>query len=226
MAQEDTFSRSIQNYLKVIYALTRDGTAVSTVALAEKLNVKPASVTNMLQKLDEFQPNLVIYHKHHGVLLTADGEREALKIIRRHRLIEQFLYEVLGYSWDQVHPEAEELEHVISPYFEDRLEALLGTPVVDPHGEPIPDRNLQIAVDESISPLVCLLPGQAAVVRRVSAESQEMLAYLDDIGLHPGKRIKLVNRNPIDGTLQVLIGTEECFFGKATADVIFVSPLK
>ena len=126
------------------------------MGLAVALDVKPASVTNMLQKMDEFQPRLVNYQKHHGVSLTANGEKEALRIIRRHRLIEQFLFEVLGYSWDKVHSEAEELEHVISPYFEDRMAIFLGEPAFDPHGEPIPNRDLEVERDELIIPLTQL----------------------------------------------------------------------
>ena len=146
--REDPYSRSVQDYLKVIYSHTRENNSVSTVGLAVALDVKPASVTNMLQKIDEFQPRLVNYQKHRGVSLTANGEKEALRIIRRHRLIEQFLFEVLGYSWDKVHSEAEELEHVISPYFEDRLAIFLGEPAFDPHGEPIPNRDLEVERDE------------------------------------------------------------------------------
>ncbi len=221
--KDEPFSRSIQNYLKVIYSHTRENRPVSTLGLAEALDVKPASVTNMLQKLDEFEPRLVNYQKHHGVSLTEDGEKEALRVIRRHRLIEQFLYEVLGYSWDRVHSEAEELEHVISPYFEDRLAEFLGEPAFDPHGEPIPNRDLEVTQDESIIPLSLLPVGKKAVVRRVTAGPQELLAYLGEIGLHPGKGVEVVERNPLDGTSRVLVDGMEKFFGVGVTGAVFVS---
>jgi DtxR family Mn-dependent transcriptional regulator len=221
--REDPYSRSVQDYLKVIYSHTRENNSVSTVGLAVALDVKPASVTNMLQKMDEFQPRLVNYQKHRGVSLTANGEKEALRIIRRHRLIEQFLFEVLGYSWDKVHSEAEELEHVISPYFEDRLAIFLGEPAFDPHGEPIPNRALEVELDESIIPLSQLTVGQVAVVRRVNAGPQELLAYLDEIDLRPGREVQVLERNPIDGTMRALIGSKERFFGSSITEAVFVS---
>lgn len=221
--EEDiVLSRSGQNYLKTIYTCTRGSPTISTVSLAEALCVKPASVTNMLQKLNEIQPKLVDYQKRHGVSLTAQGEKVALTIVRRHRLLEQFLYKVLGYSWDTIHAEAEELEHVISPNFEDRLAVLLGEPEFDPHGEPIPNRELKLAKDEILIPLSQLLPGQAGSVRQVNSQQPELLAYLGEIGLCPGAAVQVLRRNPLDGALEVSVGQVKHFFSTAISEAVFV----
>src|SRR5512143_1921314 len=133
---------SIQDYLKAIYELTQNGASASTNALASRLDVEPASVTGMVQKLAATKPALVEYRKHHGVKLTPVGRRAALEVIRHHRLLEAWLVKTLGYSWDEVHVEAEKLEHVISEDFEERMAAALGDPVRDPHGELIPSSDL------------------------------------------------------------------------------------
>jgi len=135
-------SISTQDYLKTIYDLTRAGKPAATTALASRLGIAPASVTGMLQHLAADRPALIDYRKHHGVTLTAAGERAALEVIRHHRLLETYLVEILGYTPDEVHEEACRLEHVISEQFEARIADLLGHPTRDPHGEPIPDANL------------------------------------------------------------------------------------
>jgi DtxR family Mn-dependent transcriptional regulator len=134
----ESLTDSIQDYLKIIYELTVSGEAASTTALAERLGIAPGSVTGMLQKLSSVRPALVSYQKYQGVTLTDAGRRAALKVIRHHRLIEAWLVQSLGYAWDEVHNEAERLEHVISEDFEMRIAAALGHPQRDPHGEPIP----------------------------------------------------------------------------------------
>src|SRR5512143_1028859 len=170
----DELTDSIQNYLKAIYDLTLSGEVASTNALANRLGVEPASVTGMVQKLAAAKPRLLSYRKHHGVRLTAAGRRAALEVIRHHRLLEAWLVKTLGYSWDEVHVEAEKLEHVISEDFEERMAAALGDPVRDPHGELIPSSDLVMPTDESI-PLETLGAGQKAVVRRVDAQDQGLL---------------------------------------------------
>ncbi|MEN9563300.1 MAG: hypothetical protein RIR73_1544, partial [Chloroflexota bacterium] len=142
-------SRSTQDYLKRIYTLTKDGSPASTNDLARELNIKPASVTGMIQKLAAEKPALVEYQKHQGVTLTSAGKRAALEVIRHHRLIETWLVQTLGYSWDEVHEEAERLEHVISEDFERRIAAAMGHPTRDPHGELIPTEDLKMPVDSS-----------------------------------------------------------------------------
>ncbi|TLN00123.1 metal-dependent transcriptional regulator [bacterium] len=159
----------------------------------------------MLQKLDEMQPRLVDYHKRQGVTLTEDGRRAALSVIRRHRLVEQFLFEVLGYSWEEVHAEAEVLEHVISDHFEDRLAALLGEPRFDPHGEPIPDRELGLGNGRRLAALCDVPAGERAVVRQVAANQPGLLVYLKAIGVALGTELTVTQRNPLDGALLVKI---------------------
>lgn len=221
----DNLSRSVQDYLKAIYSQTRDGQPTSTLRLADALAVAPASVSNMLQKLDESTPRMIEYRKHRGVTLTRDGTEAALKIIRRHRLLEQFLFQVMGYPWDRVHAEAEELEHVISPYFEDRLADLLDEPAFDPHGEPIPDRQLLLAEHLGLVGLSELQPGQSGAVRQVAAESDQLLAYLGSVGVHPGVRLQVFQRNPIDGALRVKIEgqSEEAIFSREISQAVWIS---
>ena len=134
-------SEAVENYLKAIYEIEQDSGRVTTNALAERMVVKPASVTGMIKKLAEGKPRLVDYERHRGVSLTPAGRRIALEVIRHHRLIELYLQQSLGYAWDEVHDEAEKLEHVISEEFEDRIAEMLGDPEFDPHGDPIPAKN-------------------------------------------------------------------------------------
>ncbi|HLO18535.1 MAG TPA: metal-dependent transcriptional regulator, partial [Anaerolineales bacterium] len=158
---EQTLTISIQDYLKNIYELTEDGESASTNALAKKLNISAPSVTGMIQKLASSRPALVEYQKHQGVTLTREGKKAALEVIRHHRLLEAWLVQTLGYSWAEVHEEAERLEHVISEDFERRIAAAMGHPVRDPHGEPIPTADLKMPFDDS-TPLSSLRPAQPA----------------------------------------------------------------
>src|SRR5581483_4022009 len=162
---EQTLTFSIQDYLKNIYELTDSGEPATTTALAERLGIAPASVTGMVQKLSTAKPPLLKYRKHQGVMLTNEGQRAALEVIRHHRLLEAWLVKTLGYSWDEVHNEAEKLEHVISEDFEKRIAAAMGNPERDPHGEPIPSEDLVMPDDESVA-LVNLESKQEAVVCR------------------------------------------------------------
>src|SRR5215212_9930053 len=181
---EKNITISIQDYLKNIYELTENGENASTNALAQKLNIKPASVTGMMQKLASSKPALVEYQKHQGVTLTKDGRRAALEVIRHHRLLEAWLVQTLGYSWDEVHEEAERLEHVISEDFERRIAAAMGNPLRDPHGELIPTADLKMPEDDTI-PLSALRPNQVGVIQRVKAGDAELLRYLNELGLVP-----------------------------------------
>src|SRR5512141_850021 len=143
-------SEAIQDYLKAIYELSQNGEPTSTNRIAERLNVRAASVTGMIKRLASMEPPLVDYHKHHGVRLTQEGQRVSLQILRKHRLLELFMVQILGYTWDEVHEEAERLEHAISFRFVDRLARLLGEPDFDPHGDPIPGPDLQLPHVKSI----------------------------------------------------------------------------
>src|SRR5512134_3875488 len=185
---EQTLTISIQDYLKTIYELTENGESASTNALAKKMNIRAPSVTGMVQKLASAKPALVEYQKHQGVTLTEEGRKAALEVIRHHRLLEAWLVQTLGYSWDEVHEEAERLEHVISEDFERRIAAAMGHPDRDPHGEPIPTADLKMPSDESLS-LSALRPSQSATIKRVKASDAELLRYLDGLGLLPGTQI-------------------------------------
>lgn len=214
---------SIQDYLKSIYRLTENGQLASTNALAERLRVAPASVTGMLQKLATANPPLVKYRKHQGVMLTAAGKRAALEVIRHHRLIEVWLMQTLGYSWDEVHSEAEKLEHVISEDFERRIASAMGHPKRDPHGEPIPSANLVMPRDQSI-PLSALEPEEEATVRRVHAPDAGFLRHLEELGLIPGARVKTLPVSRYDQVMRVQIrGQKEAVVvGPAVASRVFV----
>ena len=197
-------STNIQDYLKRIFEITRSGGKATTSALAEALGISAASVTNMLQKLSKTNPPYVIYKKHQGVALTEAGRLAALKILRRHRLIEQFLMDKLGYSWDEVHEEAEILEHAMSSLLEERIDSALGYPKFDPHGDPIPDANLNMPeIDQTT--LSSLEIGKQGRILRVPHEDPQVLRYLGKCGLRPGARIKLISRTPYDQTMRVKI---------------------
>ncbi|MBN1437968.1 MAG: metal-dependent transcriptional regulator [Anaerolineales bacterium] len=202
-ADRGGFSPTIQNYLKTIYWQTREGRPTSTLSLAEALGIRPASVTNMLQSLADKKPGLIRYRKHRGVTLTPKGEKAALQVIRRHRLIEQFLFQILRYPLEKVHPEAEELEHAVSPFFIEQIVRLMQDPNFDPHGHPIPDWNLTLHDPRNLIPLSGLRPGQSGVVRQIVHGDQKALAALNAIGLQPGSTILVTDRNPADGALQI-----------------------
>jgi DtxR family transcriptional regulator, Mn-dependent transcriptional regulator len=198
LVQAPELSAAVQDYAKAIYALeSRDGT-VSTNALAERLDVRPASVSGMLKKLTEL--GLVEHERYHGVRLTERGRLVALEVIRHHRLLELFLVENLGMSWDEVHAEAEVLEHVLSEGLEELIAAKLGDPTLDPHGDPIPSRELEIATDEARA-LYDLEPGQRGTFVRVSDADPEMLRFLAERGIVPGASLEVVERQPFDGPL-------------------------
>ena len=197
-------TEAVDDYLKAIYELASDDGRATTALIAKKLDVAPASVTGMLRKLAEQQPPFIDYEKHRGATLTDPGRRRALEIIRHHRLIELFLHETLGYRWDEVHAEAEKLEHAISERFEDRIAEVLGDPEVDPHGHPIPRKDGTIP-DRADRRLLDLEAGAEAVVSRVSDRDPELLRYFSELGVRPGVSIELLERTPFDGPLMVRI---------------------
>ncbi len=216
-----TITISIQDYLKHIYELTESGESASTNALAKELKVKPASVTGMIQKLASSKPPLVEYQKHQGVTLTRDGKKAALEVIRHHRLLEAWLVQTLGYSWDKVHEEAERLEHVISEDFERRIAAAMGHPTRDPHGELIPTEDLKMPVDESL-PLSSLRPGQSGVLARIKAPDAELLRHLESLGLIPEAEIEVKEYSPFDHNLTVKVGKKTSVLGLNITSKIFI----
>ena len=195
-------SQAVDDYLKAIFEIAGDRSRASTAALAKKLGVAPASVTGMLQKLAEQDPPSVEYEKHHGARLSETGRRRALEVIRHHRLIELFLHRTLGYTWDEVHDEAEKLEHAISETLEDRIAEALGDPQVDPHGHPIPRRDGSIPKRRDL-PLLDMVVGGSATVSRVSDRDPAVLRYLSGIGIVPGVQVSLKERGPFDGPLML-----------------------
>ena len=202
-------SQSIEDYLKVIYKLQHGSdapTQVTTSILAERMGVTAASATNMIKKLAEV--NLLEYAPYKGVVLREAGEKIALETIRHHRLIELYLSEALGYSWDAVDAEAERLEHAISEKLEERIDSMLGHPTIGAHGEPIPDKNGQVE-EQTYARLSDIDRGQRAVVKRVSDRDPAMLRYMDDMGLQLNTVVEVCEKAPFKGPLTLLIETDQ-----------------
>ena len=217
----ESVTQSIQDYLKKIYELTENGESASTNALAAKLKVSAPSVTGMVQKLASAKPALVEYQKHQGVTLTREGRRAALEVIRHHRLLEAWLVQTLGYSWDEVHEEAERLEHVISEDFEQRIAAAMGHPLRDPHGELIPTADLKMPL-EDLTPLSSLRPSQNGVVQCVKAADTDLLRHLESLGLVPGARIEVREYSQFDHNLTLKVGRKTIVLGLNITSKIFV----
>ncbi|HET9119881.1 MAG TPA: metal-dependent transcriptional regulator [Solirubrobacterales bacterium] len=201
--RERSVNEGAENYAKAIYHLQgRSDEPVHTNAVAERLGVTAASASAMLRRLSD--EGLVDYEPYHGARLTPKGEAVALETIRHHRLIELFLAEVLGMPWDRVHEEAEVLEHHISEELEELIAAKLGQPALDPHGDPIPDRDLAISSDDSV-PLTELEPGEPGIFARVSDSDASMLRYLAERNIQPGDRLLVKDREPFGGAVVVEI---------------------
>lgn len=212
-------SQAVEDYLKTIYKLQGESTA-STTEIARVMNVSSASVTNMIKRLDGM--GLVEHQSYKGVALTAAGEKIALEIIRHHRLLELYLKEVMGYSWEKLHEEAEHLEHHISEEFETKIEQLLGYPTHDPHGDPIPARDGTIP-EASADPLSRVEPGCSVTVQRVSDGDPDLLRYLERIGLMPRTRLHVVDKAPFGGPITLRIGEREQVIGPNVGDNVFVT---
>jgi DtxR family Mn-dependent transcriptional regulator len=202
-------SPAVEDYLKAVFVLQTDlddpAAAVSTSSLAERLNISPASVTSMLKRLDAL--NLAAYTSYKGVRLTPAGETIALEIIRHHRLLETYLREVMGYDWEQMHAEAEHLEHHISEEFEDRLDRMLGFPTHDPHGDPIPGRDGSMVLIAS-EPLPACPTERPLVIRRVTDTDTAMLGELEAAGLLPGTTLIIQGRTASASWRVVLEGRQ------------------
>jgi DtxR family transcriptional regulator, Mn-dependent transcriptional regulator len=192
-------SSSVGDYLKAIRESAEEG-AASTKDVADRLSVSQASVTNMFARLREM--GLVEYERYHGASLTEGGLSEALRLVRRHRLIETFLLDRLGYSWEEVHEEAEKLEHAVSDRFTERLADLLGHPARDPHGDPIPAVDGTMEADGSF-PLPAAAAGERVLIARVGDESTGLLTYLGERGLVPGRLLTVEEVRTLDGVVAV-----------------------
>jgi len=212
---------SIQDYLKHIYELTESGESASTTALAAMLKVSAPSVTGMIQKLATSKPPLVEYQKHQGATLTKDGRKAALEVIRHHRLLEAWLVQTLGYSWDEVHEEAERLEHVISEDLERRIAAAMGHPLRDPHGELIPTADLKMPLEKS-TPLSALRPTQKGTVQCVKAADTNLLRHLEGLGLIPGANIEVKEYSSFDHNLTIKVDRKTCVLGLNVTNKIYI----
>ncbi len=215
-SQRDNLNhQAIEDYLKTIYTLAETESPVSTSRIAEARQVKPASVTSMLRRLDGL--NLVNYEKHYGVTLTENGEKIALEVIRHHRLLELYLKEALGFGWDEVHEQADLLEHVISEKLEERIAAALGHPTVDPHGDPIPARDGSMVVLDT-RPLTSVPVDEWVQVARVpDDDNSELLRYLAELGLTLGALVRVTAVAPFDGPLTIEIADQTKIVGFTVA---------
>ncbi len=216
----NVLSQAMEDYLKAIYKLLEMGQQVSTSALAEYMGVAPASATNMCKKMADL--HLLEYAPYQGVDLTPAGRKLALEIIRHHRLLELYLAEALGVPWDQVHEEAEKLEHVLSEELEERMAEVLGDPRFDPHGAPIPTRTGDIHPHDS-GRLVDMKAGDRLQVVEVDDEDSEILRYLGKLGIYPGTRMTLLETAPFQGPLTVLVGDNRYNLGYQVASSILVT---
>ena len=213
-------SSSAEDYLKEIYKLQDAHDVVSTSAIAERLKVSAASVTNMVKKLAEM--SLVTHVPYQGITLTEGGQKIALEVIRHHRLLELYLSQAMGYSWDKVDEEAERLEHVISEEFEDKIDEMLGFPTEDPHGSPIPTKDGLID-KRRYRPLVEAPTGASVIVRRVPDSDPDLLRYLGELGLTPTTTVEVLSREPFDGPVKIRVGESEHHLGHQVASCILVS---
>jgi DtxR family transcriptional regulator, Mn-dependent transcriptional regulator len=212
--------QAIEDYLKTIYMLAEQESPVSTSRIAEARQVKPASATSMIQRLARLK--LVNYEKHYGVTLSQSGEEIALEVIRHHRLIELYLMQALGFTWDEVHEQADILEHVISEKLEERIAAVLGYPTLDPHGDPIPSKEGAI-IAVSAQRLQTLTPGDRATISRIPDDANsDMLRYLAELGLVPGAEVAIVEVAPFDGPITLEINGQQRIIGRLVADSILV----
>jgi DtxR family transcriptional regulator, Mn-dependent transcriptional regulator len=215
-------TESVDNYLKAILALSgTEERRVSSTSLADRLGVAPASVTNMLQKLASSPLPLVEYERHRGVLLSAAGKRRALEVLRHHRLIETFLYEVLDYPLEEVHEEAERLEHFISERFEERIAAKLGHPRFDPHGHCIPAMDGKMPKQVS-KPLTDLHEPGTFIVDSVSDHDASLLKRLRAHGIAPGVRLQVISRSSEEFVLRTSGASKALYLSRALGDAVRV----
>jgi DtxR family Mn-dependent transcriptional regulator len=216
------FSASVEDYVKAIYSLTRgDAEAAATSDLAERLGITPGSVSAMVRRMSA--SGLAEHVPYHGVRLTPEGMLLALRVIRRHRLLELFLATSLDIPWENVHQYADALEHAASDELVELIADKLGDPVFDPHGDPIPDRNLEIAGDvETAASLAELDPGMFATIVRVSDSDPAMLRYLTEHGIGISDEVEMVGRQPFDGPCEIRIGERVQSLGLTLARAIHV----
>lgn len=215
-------SHAEENYLKAIYHLSQaDKSDVSTNAIAEVLQTKPASVSDMIKKLSD--KGFVNYQKYKGVNVSLKGKKEALQIIRKHRLWEVFLVDKLQFNWDEVHDIAEQLEHIKSPVLTQKLDKFLGYPRIDPHGDPIPDERGEIIIKKKV-PLSDILVGNTVIVTGVDDSDSEFLSHLDKINIALGTKILVLEKSSFDGSMQIELSNQQSIFiSKQVAENLLVT---
>lgn len=212
-------SESVENFLKAIYSLQQTSDRVSTNTLAEALTISAPSVTDMAQRM--VKDGLVDYQKYRGVVLTSAGAEVALKIIRRHRLIELYLVTELGYELHEVHDEAEALEHAVSDRFIEAIARKLDNPGVDPHGDPIPTAE-GIVTERELTRLSAWPEGQTGIVARLTTDNPDMLRHILERGFKLNVPVEVLSRDPFDGPLTIRLDGEERVVGYAVADTVLV----
>ena len=210
-----SITRSVEDYLKAILLLEAKGQPALTSDIAEQLTLSAPSVSGMIKRLSD--QDLIEHAPYRGVVLTSSGRRVALRMLRRHRIIEAYLVGFLGYSWDTVHDEAERLEHAVSEVLIERMATALGNPRFDPHGDPIPDQDG--AMDELVyTPLAEIPPGETAEIRRVATSQAERLRYLEHSGLTPGTTVTVMEHQPFRGPITVRTDGQEKIIGHELAE--------
>jgi DtxR family transcriptional regulator, Mn-dependent transcriptional regulator len=219
--RKSMLSLTEENYLKAIYHLSDGGSkSVLTNELAEAMSTKAASVTDMIKKLSAKE--VITYEKYYGVNVTVKGKAEALMVIRKHRLWETFLVEKLGFTWDEVHEVAEQLEHINSPRLIEKLDEFLGFPKVDPHGDPIPDHKGKLKVQPQVT-IDQLTIGYQGKIAAVKDSDSNLLKYLDKIGAKPGTKIKILMKEEYDDSMEILINDQHIFISKEVSQNILVT---
>ncbi len=218
----EIMTNSEENYIKGIYHLSQGGQhSIATSALAEKMDTKPSSVTDMIKRLSEKE--LLHYKKYQGVRLTEKGTAQALRVIRKHRLWEVFLVDKLGFAWDEVHDIAEQLEHIKSEMLVDRLDALLNFPDFDPHGDPIPDKYGRFKTREK-KLLSAMLPGSSGICVGVKDSSSQFLKFLDKHQIELGKPIEILELESFDRSMHIKIGDRKLQISHQIAANLYVKP--
>ena len=215
-------SEQIENYLKNIYKIQTTEGKVSTSSLSERLQVSPASVSEMVKKLAD--EGSLTHTPYKGVELTDSGKMQALKVIRKHRLWEMFLVEVLHFGWAEIDEEAERFEHIMSDRMEDKIDEVLGFPSVDPHGDPIPSKHGTVKSIRAV-PLIEVEEGTTVRIVRVDDANAELLQYASSIGISLNKKIAIRQRMKFDNSLIVKIGTKEITISSTLAANIFVESI-
>lgn len=217
----EPLTRSVEDYLKAIYQLSPEGRAASTSEIAHLLALSPPSVTGMVKRLSEH--GLLEHVPYRGVQLTDEGRRAALRMVRRHRLIEAYLVDFLGYTWDTVHEEAERLEHAVSDTMVERMATALGNPEVDPHGDPIPSAD-GFVPELSWIPLTDVPVGHTVELHRVNESQPERLRYIASIGLKPGVQVTVTDRQPFDDLVTIEVGGQQHVIGRELGHVLQCAP--